>query len=662
MFIRYHLIYYAIGLVISVCAMYCHYLFFLLFFLYLLFIYKRLGILHLLLITCFSFCIYLKEDVSFEYPTSIEGVITKCGDTYDYIQMEGYTIKLYNDYDFQFRDRVKIEVEYLDINTNSNDYAFNEELYLKGQKVVAKAKLINVKDVENQYGFYHYIEKRLSKHEDVRKYQKLLILGEKDISIEEEYETLSDLSLVHLFALSGMHVSILYALLNQIFGCVFSKKFSQILCYILIGFYVFSIPFSISLMRAYFTLVLSGVFKKCINKLDILGILIIMSLFYNPYYIYNVSFVFSYFIYFIVILTKNYKNSFFYIYLSSLPIILNINYEFSILSLLSGDVLNPFIEVFYTLNCLSVVFPFFDIILAILVSCLNSIIGFLDYVSLRMIVGKPNLSFFVFYYVIYFMILMNIEKKKNPGIYINVLVSLIVAFSFYSRYRLYGEVTMIDVGQGDCTLIRLPLNQGTILIDTGGNKDYDIATNTIIPYLKAIGVDHLDYVYISHDDYDHNGALESLMTHFDVKNVIDSYEDYRKIGDMEIEMYDHSYTSESNDNSLIIRVKLPSMSILFMGDASIELEKELCEAGYNLLSDIIKIGHHGSETSTSSLLLEAVKPKVALIGVKENNIYKHPSSKVIDRLNRKGISILRTDIHGMFHIRYYDNKKFYIYE
>ena len=83
---------------------------------------------------------------------------------------------------------------------------------------------------------------------------------------------------------------------------------------------------------------------------------------------------------------------------------------------------------------------------------------------------------------------------------------------------------------------------------------------------------------------------------------------------------------------------------------------------YDLSADILKVGHHGSVSSTSSLLLEKVKPRIALIGVKENNIYKHPSHEVVDRLERKGVYILRTDIHGMFHIRYYNDKKYVIYD
>ena len=661
MFISYHLIYYAIGLLLNICALYYNKLIYIISIGYLFFIYKRLDIKHVFIVLMLTLCVYIRPEQSFQYPTYIEGVVTKVSDKYVYVKVQGYSIKLYNDHEFKYNDYIQVNIEYIDILNNTNDNAFNEEVYLKGQKVVAKASLKSVVEIQHRKTLYHYIEEQLSDNEIIRGYQRLLLLGEKSEDIDEEYRTLSDLSLVHLFALSGMHISILYSLISGLLGILLSKRTSQYLSYLLIGIYVFSIPFSISLSRAFLTMILYELFRKHFNKLDIFAFLLICSLFYNACYIYNVSFIYSYLIYFIVLITKSFKNSFMYIYLASLPIVLILNYEFSVLSMLFADVLSPFIEIFYTFNCLVLIFPFLEKILLISANSLNNIINFLDLVSLRILVGKPNLSFIILYYIIYCMILVGKEKNKNVQKYVCLLISLLISFSVYSRYKMYGQVTMIDVGQGDCTLIRMPMNRGNILIDTGGNKNYDLATQTIIPYLKSVGISHLDYVYVSHDDFDHNGALESLVNNFPVYNIIDSYESYRCIYDTQIKMIQHSYSHDSNDNSLIMHITLPSLTLLFMGDASTLLENEIINNN-ELYADVIKIGHHGSYTSTSSLLLDRVKPKIAMIGVKKNNIYKHPSQEVIDRLNRKGIKILRTDINGMFHIRYYGDKKYYIYE
>ncbi len=126
-----------------------------------------------------------------------------------------------------------------------------------------------------------------------------------------------------------------------------SSKVCQMGAYVFIGIYVFSIPMNISLYRAFFVMVLYEITKKWLNQLDVLSLLVIVSLFYNPYIIYNISFVFSYFIYFIVLVTKHIKSSALMIYLSGLPIVLTLNYQLPLVAFVVGNILTPFIEAFY---------------------------------------------------------------------------------------------------------------------------------------------------------------------------------------------------------------------------------------------------------------------------------------------------------------------------
>ena len=195
-----------------------------------------------------------------------------------------------------------------------------------------------------------------------------------------------------------------------------------------------------------------------------------------------------------------------------------------------------------------------------------------------------------------------IKKEKHLPIhtYICAMFALFISFYITSHYKIYAQVTMIDVGQGDCTLIRLPYNKGNILIDTGGSQYYDIASSTIIPYLKSIGIDHLDYVYISHDDIDHSGALESLERSFDIHHVIKEYEEMRWIDDLKIEMLktDVRYDNK-NDNSLIMYITYKGTHFLFTGDISKKVEKDLYFKYKKLNVQVLKVAHHGSRSSTS---------------------------------------------------------------
>ena len=200
------------------------------------------------------------------------------------------------------------------------------------------------------------------------------------------------------------------------------------------------------------------------------------------------------------------------------------------------------------------------------------------------------------------------------------------------------------------------IRKDIILIDTGGHYDYDLATTTLIPYFQSVGISSLDYVYISHDDFDHCGALESLTQNFKVKNIIRDYEEKRIIGDLTIEMLksDNQY-SDSNDCSLVMKLTLYDYTFLFTGDISVSVEEDLYEKYGKIDIDILKVSHHGSKSSSGNTLFKMIQPKIAMIGVKKNNLYKHPSIEVIERLERKGITILRTDEDGMFHLRFYGN-------
>lgn len=659
MLIRYHLFYYAVGCLLVVLGKVFHPLFYLFYGGYLLWMIWRLGWKYCIILLFISIGLFLYQIEINALPDTVSGQVIKVSEKYCYFKTDFGVIKLYHEEELSYHDDIEVEMESIEMNENTNDHAFNEKLYLYGQGIYYKGRCQKLISRQSHETFYHWVESRFSKQENVSDYQRLFLLGERSESIQEDYQQLSQLSLVHLFALSGMHIHILFIALQRIFGLFVQQRFSRIMSYLCMAIYIFSIPMQISLYRAFFVLVLYDLFKKWFHELDVLSFLVMISLFYNSYIIYNISFVFSYFVYFIVILTQRLPHQATLIYLSTLPIILNLNYQISLISLLITQFLTPFVEIFYCLSALSILFLWTTPLLTLCVTLFQSIIAFLDVLNVFLVFSKPNLLFIFLFYILFFQIIYHLELKQSIQKYISIMIALFISFSFYSQYKIYGEVTMIDVGQGDCTLIRLPMNQGNILIDTGGIKDYDLATQTIIPYLKSVGIKKLDYVYISHDDYDHCGALESLKENFPINHIIEHYEKHREIGCATIDMIENQkvYTN-TNDQSLIMYVQLPAMYILLTGDASTEVENDLLNQLKELNVDVLKVSHHGSKTASSPQFLDAISPSIAMIGVKKNNLYHHPSNEVIDRLNRKNITILRTDEDGMFHIRFYGKSRY----
>ena len=232
------------------------------------------------------------------------------------------------------------------------------------------------------------------------------------------------------------------------------------------------------------------------------------------------------------------------------------------------------------------------------------------------------------------------------------------------------KVNYINVDQGDSILIQTP-NGKNILID-GGKTDQ---TATVENYLHSAGVTTLDYVIATHADADHIGSLDSVIKDFNigkvympnVTNTTYTFEDLltamrsksltfnrAKAGGtldfgtgLEADFVGpvkDSYT-DANNYSAVLHLKYGSTSFLFTGDAQTESESDMIASGVNLQSTVLKLGHHGSSSSTSDAFLNAVNPKYAVISVGPNS-YGHPTDEVLNRLSQHGISVFRTDVSG----------------
>ena len=230
------------------------------------------------------------------------------------------------------------------------------------------------------------------------------------------------------------------------------------------------------------------------------------------------------------------------------------------------------------------------------------------------------------------------------------------------------KVHFLDVGQGDSIFIELPTNE-TILIDAS-IKD---ASNKIINYLREENVSKIDYVFATHPHSDHIGGMSAVIKAFDIgqiympkavtttktyENLLLTIKDKNlkikaaKAGNTIIDTDDlklvvlapnqDSYES-LNNYSIVLKLTYKEKSFLFMGDAETLSEKEITG---DVQADVLKVGHHGSRTSTNQAFLNKVNPSYAVISVGLNNDYKHPHQEVIDRLEKKNIKIYRTDQNG----------------
>ena len=187
-----------------------------------------------------------------------------------------------------------------------------------------------------------------------------------------------------------------------------------------------------------------------------------------------------------------------------------------------------------------------------------------------------------------------------------------------------------------------------MLIDTGGLTYMDVANDSLVPFLRKKRIYKIDAVIITHYDYDHYGALSSLAKSYPVKSVYDYNSVFPvTIGNLTFNNYNYyANTSEENDKSLVISFTNCKKDFVIMGDAPSYIEKEIIKHVDSIKCDVLKVGHHGSNTSTSEEWLKYLSPSEAIVSCGKNNKFGHPNKEVVSLLNKNKIKIHRTDLEG----------------
>ena len=586
----------------------------------------------------------------------------------------------YQDKEFNnlsYGDKIKVKGTLITPSKNTNQNTFNYQKYLYYKKIYYLVEATSINKIANNHNYLYTIKNTLYQKINKLKssnYIKTLLFCDNTLSkeIKESYR-INGIS--HLFSVSGMHinffVSIIYLYLNKI---TYNKRIKYLITNIFIITYLILFPSS-SLLRSTVMSILYSInylLKLKIKKIDILLLTLGVSLLINPFIIYDLGYIYSYTITFFLVLSsstlkkKNKINKIIYIsllsFLVSIPITIYNSYEINIISILLNIILVPIISIIILpLTILTYIFPILDSILYLFTNTIETISLFISKINItKIIFPKPSLLIIVLYYIIF---LLSYQNKKY--FYLNIILLIIIYISPYLNSNF--EVVMFEVGEADCHLIKYPYNKNTILIDTGKNE-YKIK-NEVIPYLKSIGIKKIDYLIITHGDEDHIGGSITLINNFQVKNVIlnkGTFTDIEKeliknlnkkkipyqININKINLSNHTiyllnntkYNNE-NDNSIITYFTYQKYKFLYMGDASITTEDNLLE-NYNLNNiSILKVGHHGSNTSSSKDFISQINPSISLISVGENNIYHHPNKEVINNLFKS--RIYRTDINNM---------------
>lgn len=599
-----------------------------------------------------------------------------------------YRIMIYKKANYNLGDYVLLEGIFKTPSNNTIFNLFNYRKYLLSKKIKMISDDVNITVINKNKNVFYKIKnniiKRISSLKS-EKYLRTFILADSSKIEENIKQGYRDVGISHLFAISGMHIGIFLFLINKFFG---KFKYKNIIIFLFILFFLFLTNFTESLLRCVTFMFLSMINKKF--KLEIKNEVLLLFaasllIAINPYLIYSISFTFSITITFFIILSSNHLKEKTYIkkliymsficFLASIPILSFSFFKINMLTPIYNIIFTPFVSlIVFPFSLITFFIPFFDNVYSEILNVLEYIILSLDNIKLfTFALSKCNLII-IFVYYLFLFLSIKINKK-----YI-ILFFIVLIININSRFLITKlNITFLDVGQGDCSIIILPKGK-TILVDTGGfyNDKGKISKNKIIPYLNSNGISSIEYLIITHGDFDHMGEAINLVENFKIKKVIFNCGEFNELEQDLIKLLDENkipyyscikdlnidnnelyflnnkdYGNE-NDNSLIIYTELNNHKFLFMADASVEVEEDLIKK-YSLQDiDVLKAAHHGSKTSSSKSFIDEINLKYSIISVGKNNRYGHPSDSVLDNLEDS--KIYRTDQDGSIIFKIKNNK------
>ncbi|MEG2543639.1 MAG: MBL fold metallo-hydrolase [Longicatena sp.] len=450
---------------------------------------------------------------------------------------------------------------------------------------------------------------------------------------------------------SGLHISYLFYLLQEVLLLCFSRNMSNLLCFFGIGLVGFVTYMSTSLLRI---LCFKGVSlnKGSLSAFDVLGVSMVITLSIFPYMGFELAFILPVLFRLSQLFNIQKRSKRFVNYLILIPVQFIFFHSVNIVQIFFFRFLRICYAFLYAVAFVSLLFS----------------TSFLYHLILPIFMFLKNIEtvgFSIFYtpHIIWLCCWVKcaFDCISYRGYKSMVKLCSLLCFAPVASYSdPFGEVYIMDVGQGDCALIKLPYHQGVLLIDVMGSLYKNIPKDIIVPVLKAKGIHHIDKVILTHDDYDHSGGLKELQALMEVKEVISKKQKDTYLASLHIPFMLHEYSGkDGNDNSIITYLEVFENRFLFMGDAGVASEKALLNEYPKLSVDVLKVGHHGSKTSSSLPFLHQLQPKLAIISSGRGNLYGHPHKETLDNLKRENIYYVNTAQKGAISIKFCKYFSFY---
>lgn len=590
-------------------------------------------------------------------------------------------------------DTLRLNGELEEAEGSKDIYSFDYKQYLKSKNINYIIKIDKITLISKEKSFFKGIKCFLLKRNS-NPYIKAFIFGNNKSVLTDVMSSYQEIGISHLFAISGMHVGLLTLVISKLLMKLnIKEKYIFIIISLFLFFYLFITGVSPSILRAIFFYLffsLNKIYNFNIKGINIFMLIFSISLLVNPYYIHEVSFLYSYTISFSILLVGNKISNGSYfkrLFLTSLisfivsfPITIYFFNKINILSVFYNMLFVPFISIIvFPLSIITYIIPFFEPIFNVFISLMEFLALKFNSISFSKLIFPSLPRYYYILYIVGVVIFIYFYNKKI----ISVLPILLLALFNYLYPVFFNQnyLMFLDVGQGDSILIHS--KDKTMLVDTGGvinysrekwqeRKNRKSLTNYVtIPVLKKLGIRKIDYLVLTHGDFDHMGEALKLIKQYRVEDIYLNQGNFNSLEKNVIKKYRHVYQirekeeivlgninivqinkkfSDENDSSSILLMYYKNKKILLTGDASKKSEEYILNK-YNIGKiDVLKIGHHGSMTSTSDELLKELRPSLAIISCGKNNRFNHPHKETIDKLKEYRIKYLRTDISGTIRI------------
>lgn len=530
-----------------------------------------------------------------------------------------------------------------------------------------------------------------------------VILGQYNIE-EDVLSSFRVTGLTHIIAVSGFNFGILTLFMMFVLNILHIRRYSPFVIIPLLLIYTFITGAPPSAVRAVImacmALIAASIGREN-NPINAISFAATMILFFNPLMLFDIGFQLSFIATLSILLLYkpikgiiNIKSEKMKEALSvtlaaqigTIPIIIYFFHNISIISLLPNILIVPIVSVAVVLGFLSAILGLIYMPLSIPLNLINipvveivlhltRIFSQIPHASIS--VSQPPVYMMLCYYAVLILLTSNLSRKIKISVVSTMLFLLMAVFAINSFTPKNLEIIFLDVGQGDSTFLMTPDGK-SILIDGGGrpeygNSSFDVGQDILMPFLLYKNATSLDAVFISHTDYDHVGGILSILNDVDVKRIfigrqVADSENFKKLmaiaskkqipvfqlskGDwVEISGIKYDILSPDsyviaenpiNNNALVFKMIYKNVSILFTGDIEKEAENALLDD--NISSDILKVPHHGSNTSSQKKFVDEVNPKISVIMVGKNN-YGQPDGEVVKYLKSKS-QLFRTDKDG----------------